>query len=142
MAGSTFDAQLTSCLNAVAAITAPFGSGGVCDARTVADSTVAVAGNVTISVPNVIYIPCGSINLNNYQLIVTAGTRNVNLNGCSYQGGTNNGRAGGTSMNYTGNASAIVVGDPTFQQNTNGFHMDNVRLDTERRWPNRGWNHV
>lgn len=136
MAGSTFDAQLTSCLNAVAAITAPFGSGGVCDARTVADSTVAVAGNVTISVPNVhIYLPCGSINLNNYQLIVTAGTRNVNLNGCSYQGGTNNGSAGGTSINYTGNASAIVVGDPTFQQNTNGFHMDNVRLDTSAAGP-------
>lgn len=136
MAGSTFDAQLTSCLNAVAAITAPFGSGGVCDARTVADSIVAVAGNVTISVPNVhIYLPCGSINLNNYQLIVTAGTRNVNLNGCSYQGGTNNGSAGGTSINYTGNASAIVVGDPTFQQNTNGFHMDNVRLDTSAAGP-------
>ena len=136
MAGSTFDAQLTSCLNAVAAITAPFGSGGVCDARTVADSTVAVASNVTISVPNVhIYLPCGSINLNNYQLIVTAGTRNVNLNGCSYQGGTNNGSAGGTSINYTGNASAIVVGDPTFQQNTNGFHMDNVRLDTSAAGP-------
>lgn len=123
--GSTFDVQLANCIAAVNSFT-----GGTCDARGY-NGTITLAGTITVGTPNVhIYLPCATINTA-YSFIVTATTRNVHLEGCTYQGGsTANGTLGGTVWNYTGSGNAFSIGDTTFVQDTKGFWMQNVDILT------------
>ena len=90
-----------------------------------------MASNLTISVSNaVIYLPCATISTTN-QIIVPVGVRNVVLHGCSLRGASNaSGSQGGTVLFYTGPSNAVQVGDTTYAQNTMGFKMDNVVINT------------
>lgn len=124
-AGADFGARLSAC---VAGLSSTFG--GTCDARNFSDA-LSMAGNVTISTSNAtIWLPCATITTSS-QIIVTAGTRNVSLHGCSLRGTTNaNGSQGGTAFVYTGNRSMFQIGDPTYSADTSGFHVDNVVINT------------
>jgi hypothetical protein len=65
------------------------------------------------------------------QIIVPVGVRNVVLHGCSLRGASNaSGSQGGTVLFYTGSSNVVQVGDPTYAQNTMGFKMDNVVINT------------
>lgn len=123
--GADFGAKLQACLSALSAT-----SGGTCDARNFT-GTQAMGSNLTISTGNAtVLLPCATISTAN-QIVVTAGTRNVSLRGCALRGGTAaNGSIGGTALAYTGAATALQVGDPTYAADTLGFHLDNVVLNT------------
>jgi len=90
-----------------------------------------MASNLTISTTNaVIYLPCATISTAS-QIIVPAAVRNVVLHGCSLRGiSTASGSQGGTVLLYSGPSNAVQVGDTTYAQNTMGFKMDNVAINT------------
>jgi hypothetical protein len=119
--GSDFGAKLQACINGLSAT-----YGGICDARNFAGA-LAMASNLTISRANAtILLPCATISTAN-QIIVPAGTRNVSLRGCSLRGASAaSGSQGGTVFQYSGSASMIQVGDPTYAVDTPGFHLDNA----------------
>jgi len=123
--GADFGAQLQACLGALSA-----GNGGTCDARNFS-GTQSMGSNLTISTANAtVLLPCATISTAN-QLVVTAGTRNVTLRGCAQRGAsTASGSQGGTVLLYSGAGSMVQVGDPTYAADTNGFHMDNVVINT------------
>ena len=122
--GSTLDVRLQNCVNGLSSV-----YGGVCDARQEPGATLASA--ITVSTPNTtIILPCATITTPN-QFIVTAGTRNVVVQGCSYQGGsTASETQGGTVWVYTGSGKAFQIGDLTYAANTPGFWMSNVNINT------------
>ena len=122
--GSNLATRLQNCVNGLSSI-----YGGVCDARQ--EATATLTGAITVSTPNtMIILPCATITTPN-QFIVTAGTRNVVVQGCSYQGGsTASGTQGGTVWIYTGSGNAFQIGDLTYAANTPGFWMSNVNLNT------------
>ena len=123
-AGADFGAKLQACL---AAISGTFG--GTCDARNFSGN-VSIAADVTISTANAtVMLPCATISTAK-QLVVTAGTRNVSLRGCSLRGASNaSGSQGGTVLLYSGPGAAVQVGDPTYSADTLGFHLDNVLIN-------------
>jgi hypothetical protein len=123
--GADFGAKLAACLGNLNA-----SYGGTCDGRNFT-GTQSMGSNLVISTADVaVLLPCTPISTAN-QLVVTAGTRNVNLRGCAFRG-TNTASAaqGGTVFLYTGATSAIQVGDPTYATDTQGFHLDNVAINT------------
>jgi hypothetical protein len=122
--GGSLNAQLQSCLSGLPV------TGGTCDARNFG-TAISLTSNITVNTPNAhIYLPCATITTA-YQFIVPVGIRNVRIDGCSYQGGSNaSGTAGGTVWVYTGSTSAFQIGDPTGAANTNGFSMSNVNINT------------
>lgn len=124
-AGADFGAKLQACLSAVSAT-----NGGTCDARNFT-GTQAMGSNLTIATGNTtVELPCATIATAN-QLIVTAGTRNVTLRGCALRGGTQaSGSQGGTVFAYAGTAAMVQVGDPSYAVDTQGFHMDDVVINT------------
>jgi hypothetical protein len=123
--GADFGAKLQACLNAVSTA-----YGGTCDARNFS-GTLAMGSNLTIATGNTtIELPCATITTAN-QVIVTAGTRNVALRGCALRGGSAaSGSQGGTVFAYSGTSAMVQVGDPTYSVDTQGFHMDNVVINT------------
>ena len=123
--GADFGAKLQACL---AGLNSTYG--GTCDARNFT-GTLAMSANVTMATGNTtIELPCATIATSS-QLVVTAGTRNVAIRGCALRGGSAaNGNQGGTVLEYSGAAAALEVGDPTYAQDTMGFHMDNVAIST------------
>lgn len=79
-AGADFGAKLGACLSELSAT-----NGGICDARNFS-GTLSMGSNLTISTANAtVLLPCATISTS-HQLIVTAGTRNVSLRGCSLRG--------------------------------------------------------
>lgn len=125
LSGGDFGAKLTTCISGLNTT-----YGGICEGRNMGQSQT-ISANITISTPNaVINLPCGTITTA-YQLIVSPGTRNVSIHGCSYEGGsTASGTQGGTVWVYTGASIGLQVGDMTFQVNTPGFHIDNINFNT------------
>ena len=123
--GADFGAKLQACLTTVSGV-----YGGTCDARNFSGN-LAMAANLTISTANTtVMLPCATISTAS-QIIVTPGTRNVSLRGCSLRGASNSsGSQGGTVLLYSGSVAAIQVGDPTYAADTNGFHLDNVVINT------------
>ena len=123
--GADFGAQLQACINGLSTM-----YGGTCDARNFSGS-LSMAANVNISTANAtILLPCATITTSS-QIVVTAGTRNVSLRGCSLRGAsTASGSQGGTVFMYTGSVAMIQVGDPTYAADTQGFHLENVVLNT------------
>ncbi len=123
--GVDFGAKLQACVNSVSAT-----YGGSCDARNFS-GTLSMGSNLTISTANTtVLLPCATISTGN-QLIVTVGTRNVTLRGCALRGASNaSGSQGGTVFLYSGTGAAIQVGDPTYAADTQGFHLDNVVINT------------
>ena len=123
-AGTDFGARLQGCISAIDSV-----SGGTCDARNFS-GTVSMASDVTISTANVtVLLPCATI-ATDRQIVVTTGTRNASLRGCSLRGASNaSGSRGGTVLLYSGASSAIQVGDPTYSADTLGFHLDNVLIN-------------
>lgn len=123
--GADFGAKLQACVNGLNAT-----YGGTCDARNFAGALL-MGSNVTISTANAtLEMPCATITTAN-QMIVTAGTRNVVLKGCSLRGASAaSGSQGGTVILYSGASAAVQVGDPKFAVDTTGFHMDNVLINT------------
>ncbi|MGD0097737.1 MAG: hypothetical protein ABSB60_14690 [Terracidiphilus sp.] len=123
--GADFGAQLSACLSGLSPT-----SGGTCDARNFS-GTLSMGSNLTISTANAtVLLPCATISTAN-QLIVTAGTRNVSLRGCSLRGAsTASGSQGGTVFLYSGGGATVQVGDPTYGVDTMGFHLDNVVINT------------
>lgn len=124
-AGADFGAKLQAC---VAGLSATYG--GTCDARNFT-GTQGMAADVTIGTANAtVLLPCATIATAN-QIVVTAGTRNVSLRGCSLRGASSaSGSQGGTVFLYSGASSMIQVGDPTYAVDTAGFHMDNAVINT------------
>ena len=123
--GVDFGAKLSACLSGLNST-----NGGICDARNFS-GTQQMGSNVIISTANAtVLLPCATISTGN-QLIVTAGTRNVSLRGCSLRGAsTASGSQGGTVFVYSGSGAMVQVGDPTYAANTMGFHLDNVAINT------------
>jgi len=123
--GADFGAKLQACLAAISGV-----YGGTCDARNFSGN-LAMATNLTISTANTtVMLPCATISTAS-QIIVAAGTRNVSLRGCALRGASNaSGSQGGTVLLYSGSVAAIEVGDPTYTADTNGFHLDNVVVNT------------
>jgi hypothetical protein len=123
--GADFGAQLQACLGGLSA-----SNGGTCDARNFTGMQ-SMGSNLTISTANAtVLLPCATISTAN-QLVVTAGTRNVTLRGCAQRGASAaSGSQGGTVFFYSGAGSMVEVGDPTYAADTNGFHMDNVVINT------------
>ncbi|HTB98162.1 MAG TPA: glycosyl hydrolase family 28-related protein [Terracidiphilus sp.] len=123
--GSDFGAQLQACLSGLNTT-----YGGTCDARNFSGN-LSMAANVTVSTANAtVLLPCATITTGS-EIIISAGTRNVSLHGCSLRGSSNaSGTQGGTVFVYTGAASMIQVGDPTYASDTQGFHLDNAVLST------------
>jgi len=123
--GADFGAKLQSCLGVVSAL-----YGGNCDARNFTGNQ-SMGANLTISTGNTtVQLPCATITTAN-QIIVTAGTRNVTLRGCALRGGSAaSGSQGGTVFAYSGTGAMVQVGDPTYAVDTQGFHMDDVVINT------------
>jgi len=123
--GADFGAKLQSCLSNLNAT-----YGGTCDARNFTGS-LTMASNLTIATPNVtIYLPCATIVTAN-SLVIPAGTRNVTLHGCASRGtSTASGSQGGTLFQYSGSAPLFQVGDSSYAADTQGFHLDNVAINT------------
>jgi len=123
--GGDFGAKLQACL---AAISSTYG--GTCDARNFTGA-LSMASSVTIFTANTtVQLPCATISTAS-QLIVPAATRNVSLHGCALRGSSAaSGTQGGTVFLYSGAASMIKVGDPTYAADTQGFHLDNVVINT------------
>ena len=123
--GADFGAKLQACLTTINS-----SYGGTCDARNFSGN-VTMAASITISTANTtVMLPCATISTAS-QIIVTAGTRNVSLRGCALRGASNSsGSQGGTVLLYSGSVAAIQVGDPTYAADTNGFHLDNVVINT------------
>lgn len=122
--GADFGAKLAACVGGLNA-----SYGGTCDARNFTGS-LSMGSNLTISTANAtILLPCATISTSN-QVIVTAGTRNVSIRGCSLRGAsTASGSQGGTIFLYSGTSAMIQVGDPTYAADTMGFHLDNVLIN-------------
>ena len=122
--GADFGAKLQACL---AAINSTYG--GTCDARNFSGD-VSMASDLIFSKPNTsVMLPCATISTAK-QIIVTAGTRNVSLRGCSLRGASNaSGSQGGTVLLYSGSNAAVQVGDPTYSADTLGFHLSNVLVN-------------
>jgi hypothetical protein len=123
--GADFGAQLQACLGTLSA-----SYGGTCDARNFT-GTQSMGSRLTIATANAtVLLPCATISTAN-QIIVTAGTRNVTLRGCALRGAsTASGSQGGTVFLYSGAGAMVQVGDPTYAADTNGFHMDDVVVNT------------
>jgi hypothetical protein len=123
--GADFGARLQACLSTVSSV-----YGGICDARNFSGN-LAMAANLTISTANTtVMLPCATISTAS-QIIVAAGTRNVSLRGCALRGASDaSGSQGGTVLLYSGSAAAIQVGDRTYAADTNGFHVDNLVINT------------
>ena len=123
--GADFGAKLQACSGAVNAT-----YGGTCDARNFT-GTLAMGSNLTLSTANVtVLLPCATIATAN-QVIVTAGTRNVALRGCTLRGAsTASGSQGGTVFLFSGAGAMVQVGDPTYAADTMGFRMDNAVINT------------
>ncbi len=123
--GADFGAKLHACLSTISSV-----YGGTCDARNFSGN-LAMAANLTISTANTtVMLPCATISTAS-QIIVAAGTRNVSLRGCALRGASNaSGSQGGTVLLYAGSTAAIQVGDRTYAADTNGFHLDNVVINT------------
>jgi hypothetical protein len=123
--GSDIGVKIANCLSGLNQT-----YGGTCDARNFV-GTLSMASNLTISTTNaVIYLPCATISTAS-QIIVPAAVRNVVLHGCSLRGvSTASGSLGGTVLLYSGPSNAVQVGDTTYAQNTMGFKMDNVAINT------------
>ncbi len=123
--GADIGAKIQACVNAVNA-----SYGGTCDARNFTGN-LTWDENLTIATGNVaVLLPCATITTAN-QIIVTAGTRNVALRGCALRGGTAaSGSIGGTVLAYSGASAMVQVGDATYATDTQGFHMDNMVINT------------
>jgi hypothetical protein len=123
--GADFGAKLQACLSALSAV-----NGGTCDGRDFS-ATQAMGSTVQIATPNAtVLLPCATIATAN-QVIVTAGTRNVSLRGCALRGtSAAGGNQGGTVFLYSGTGAMVRVGDPTYAVDTQGFHLDNVAINT------------
>lgn len=123
-AGADFGSKLQACLGALSSV-----YGGTCDARNFSGN-LSMASDATISTANsTVMLPCATISTSK-QIIVTAGTRNVSLRGCSLRGASNaSGSQGGTVLLYSGAGPAVQVGDPTYAADTLGFHLDNVLVN-------------
>ena len=122
--GTSLNLQLQACLSNLPT------TGGVCDARNYSTAQ-SLTSNIVVNTPNAkIMLPCVTITTA-YQFIVPVGIRNVDVEGCVYQGGSNaSGTAGGTVWVYTGSTNAFQIGDPTGAANTQGFILNNINLNT------------
>ncbi|HEY1209594.1 MAG TPA: hypothetical protein VGE85_09505 [Terracidiphilus sp.] len=123
-AGADFGAKLSACLSGLSST-----NGGTCDARNFS-GTLSMGANLTISTANAtVLLPCATISTAN-QVMVTAGTRNVSLRGCTLRGASAaSGSQGGTIFYYSGAGAMVQVGDPTYAADTQGFHLDNVAIN-------------
>jgi len=123
--GLDLGAKLGACL---ASLNSAYG--GVCDARNFSGA-LGISATLTVNVANAtIYLPCGTISASN-QVVIPAGVRNVAIHGCSLRGGSAaSGSQGGTVLLYSGAGAAIQVGDATYAVDTQGFHLDNVLVNT------------
>ena len=121
--GADFGAKLQACLNAVSAQ-----YGGTCDARNFVGNQT-MGSSLTISTGNTtVQLPCATI-ATAKQILVTAGTRNVSCD--ALRGGSQaSGNQGGTVLEYSGTGAMVQVGDPTYASDTQGFHLDNVVINT------------
>jgi len=123
--GADFGARLQACLNGLSSA-----NGGACDARNFTGAQ-SMASTVTIAKANAtVLLPCATITTA-AQIVVTAGTRNVSLRGCSLRGSSAaSGTQGGTVFQYTGASAMFQIGDPTYAADTQGFHLDNAVINT------------
>jgi hypothetical protein len=123
--GSDFGAKLGACLSGLDST-----YGGTCDARNFTGAQ-SMGSNLSISTGNAtVLLPCATISTAN-QIVVTAGTRNVSLQGCALRGAsTASGSQGGTVFLYSGTKTMVQVGDPTYAADTLGFHLDNAVINT------------
>ena len=112
-----------------AAIAAVLGNnGGIVDARRCQSASAWITA-VTINQANtVLLLPCAQITATQ-ALTIAAGTRNVTVRGCSFQGGSAaSGTLGGTVWNYQAGGPAFIVGDSSYATDTAGFAMQDMAI--------------
>lgn len=111
-------------------------TGGIVDARRCTNA-ISWVNTVTINTANVrILLPCATITATQ-PVTIAAGTRNVTIEGCSFQGGSAaSGLYGGTIWNFQAAGTAWQIGDPTHAADTTGFQMLNLDIQTLYASPN------
>lgn len=130
--GATFMEQLQNCI-----VSVPASTGGVCDGRGYS-GTLIVDEGLTIATQNLlVLLPCATIQIP-APLWISAGTRNVHLQGCSFQGGSSgSGGTGGTVLQFTTDSGPFIeVGDSTYAVDTKGFWMQDLQINLATSAPN------
>ena len=103
----------------------PAATGGTVDARRCSAATT-ITTPITFTLPHTaLLLPCAT--LTTAQTITIAATaHNSLLAGCAYSAGSPvSGSSAGTLISYTGSAAALVAGDPTHTNYTNGLVLEN-----------------
>ena len=100
----------------------PAATGGTVDARRCSAATAVAAAPITFTLPHTaLLLPCAT--LTTAQTITIAATaHNSLIAGCAYSAGSPvSGSSAGSLISYTGSTAALVVGDPTHTNYTNGL---------------------
>ena len=119
--------DLTAAINSALSVAASKG-GLIIDARTCGAATTWNTPPV-ITVSNVtILLPCQTITMG-ARLSIGAGTHNVAIEGCSYEGGKAGSACSGGTVLYNNTPDiAIAIGDNGYSVDTTGFTMKNLSL--------------
>ncbi len=103
----------------------PAATGGTVDARRCSAATT-ITTPITFTLPHTaLLLPCAT--LTTAQAITVAATaHNSLIAGCAYSAGSPvSGSSAGSLISYTGSTAALVVGDPTHTNYTNGLILEN-----------------
>ncbi len=103
----------------------PAATGGTVDARSCSAATT-ITTPITFTLPHTaLLLPCAT--LTTAQTITVAATaHNSLIAGCAYSAGSPvSGSSAGSLISYTGSTAALVVGDPTHTNYTNGLILQN-----------------
>ena len=103
----------------------PAATGGTVDARRCSAATT-ITTPITVTLPHTaLLLPCST--LTTAQTITVAATaHNSLIAGCAYSAGSPvSGSSAGSLISYTGSTAALVVGDPTHTNYTNGLILQN-----------------
>ncbi len=103
----------------------PAATGGTVDARRCSAATT-ITTPITVTLPHTaLLLPCAT--LTTAQTITVAATaHNSLIAGCAYSAGSPvSGSSAGSLISYTGSTAALVVGDPTHTNYTNGLILEN-----------------
>lgn len=107
----------------------PAATGGTVDARRCSAATT-ITTPITFILPHTaLLLPCAT--LTTAQTITIAATaHNSQILGCAYSAGSPvSGSSAGTLISYTGSAAALLAGDPTHTNYTNGLLLQSFGVD-------------
>ena len=107
----------------------PAATGGTVDARRCSAATT-ITSPITFTLPHTaLLLPCST--LTTAQTIsITASAHNSLIAGCAYSAGSPvSGSSAGSLISYTGSTAALIAGDPTHTNYTNGLLLQSFGVD-------------